>query len=271
MTPLIIMAALAMAAALIVRRKQAFNFRWQPTRHTWAALAAGLAAFLLSLLLLLLPHGSWPGRVVTFVFIWAGLGFALPWAWTLMVERAGPSAMGLTRERWKSSLVLNLALGAMMVGQTLSQADPSRIDPVLLGRGMFVLLTGNLFELFLYYGFIHLRLEKAFGIIPAILVTSAVYVLWHAGTQLPLEADPWQGALKLFFVGILYQSVFSLTRNLLAIWPFFVGAGVMHDFIVNVKAMDHMSVLVPWAALTVGLMAVCGLVLSRLNRRVRPG
>ena len=212
------------------------------------------------------------GQVIVFILIWAGLGFIWPWGYTLFVERSGPAAMGLTRERWKLSLILNVALGAMLFAQMAAQADLSRIDPIVFSQSALVLLTGNLFELFLFYGFIHLRLEKAFGVIPAIVLTAAVYVLWHVGTQLPLEADPLAAALKLFLVGIMYQSVFSLTRNLLAIWPFFVGGGVLLDFVVNVKAMEHMSRFTPWALATLALMAASGLLMAwRVKQRGNTG
>jgi hypothetical protein len=100
-----------------------------------------------------------------------------------------------------------------------------------LAAASFTLLVGGLFELYLYFGFTHLRLEKAFGPLPAIFATAALYSLWHVGTELPLHADPWRGLGFLFVVGVLYQSVFSLTRHLLSIWPFFFLAGVLTDFL----------------------------------------
>lgn len=43
--------------------------------------------------------------------------------------------------------------------------------------------VGGLFETFLYYGFVHLRLRDAFGTIPAIVGSAAIYSLWHVGTE----------------------------------------------------------------------------------------
>jgi len=78
--------------------------------------------------------------------------------------------------------------------------------------------AGGLFEAFLYYGFIHRRLDKAFGMVPAIFLTSLIYVTWwRTGMQLPMEADPAGAVWKLFWVGVMYQSVFALTHNLLII------------------------------------------------------
>lgn len=258
---LVIMAAIAFVSAIVVRRKEAFAFRWQPTRHTWVAVATGLLVFVLSSSLLLFDESSRGAHFINFVLIWAVCGFAVPWAYTLFVERSKLANMGLTRERLKLSLILNVVLGGFFLLLMVSEGDPSAIDPVIFGRGAFVLFIGGLFELFLYYGFIHLRLEKAFGIIPAILITSAIYVSWHTGTQLPMEADPAAAVLKLFLVGVIYQSVFSITRNLLAIYPFFFGGGVLIDFVVNLEGMEPISRNFPWAIVTLILMVLCGLVI----------
>ena len=39
---LLIIAAIFFVIALVVRRKEAFQFRWLPTRHTWVAVGTGL-------------------------------------------------------------------------------------------------------------------------------------------------------------------------------------------------------------------------------------
>jgi membrane protease YdiL (CAAX protease family) len=119
--------------------------------------------------------------------------------------------------------------------------------------------------LFLYYGFIHLRLEKAFGTIPAILLTSAIYALWHVGTQLPLQPDPLYAMWKLFWVGVMSQSLFSMTRNLLVIWPLFHAVGVMLDFAVNIGAVEGVVGDLPWAVGAVAVMVVIGAVLVRVR------
>jgi membrane protease YdiL (CAAX protease family) len=129
--------------------------------------------------------------------------------------------------------------------------------------------AGGLFELFLYYGFIHLRLEKAFGILPAILVTSAVYVFWHTGTPFPLESDIPAAVWKLFWVGVMSQSVFSLTRNLLVIWPLFLTVGVMVDFAVNLDMVKEVAGRLPWAAASVAATALVIVLVNLLSAGIR--
>lgn len=264
---LLIMAPLALIVTLVVRRQEAFKFHWRPGHHTWVAVAIGLAAFALSYLLLALEPQSWIHGVTNYVGIWVVCGFALPWFYALMVERSGPAGMGLTRERWKLSLSLNLILGGFFITIVVTQADWSAIDFGEFWAATLVLLTGNLFELFLYYGFIHLRLERAFGVIPAILGTAAIYALWHVGTELTMYEQFRLGLGKLFLVGVMYQSVFSITRNLLTIWPFFVGGGVLIDFVLDIKGMGSMAGEWPWAVFVILLMALMGGGLTLVTRR----
>ena len=264
----IIMGLIILAVVLVVKRKDAFNFRWQPDKGTWIAIGTGLLAFVLSLSLLLLEPGSMIRSLVLYGGIWVLCGVAIPWGYTLFVERDTLAGLGLRRAKWLPSLIIGLGLAAFFSMVIVFQADLSAIDCGMLGRSAVVLIgAGGLFELFLYYGFIHIRLEKAFGTLPAILLTAAIYVLWHAGTQLPMEPDPWIGALKLLGVGVMYQAVFSLTYNLLIIWPFFMGMGVMIDFMVNIGELEQISAAFPWAVGVIVAMAAIALGIGFASRR----
>jgi hypothetical protein len=270
----LIMAPLALVIALTVRRREAFKIYWQPERRTWMAVAVGLAAIGLSCSLLAFGPHSWIRAVINYIGIWAVCGFALPWFYALVVERSSLSGMGVTRKRWKLSLSLNCILGAFFIAAVLARADWGAILQGEFWAATLVLLTGNLFELFLYYGFIHLRLERAFGVIPAILATAAIYSLWHVGTELTMVQQPWLGLGKLFLVGVMYQSVFSITRNLLTIWPFFVGGGVLIDFVLDIKGMSLIAHEWRWAVLVLLLMALMGLGLAwepSFMSRPKPG
>jgi drug/metabolite transporter superfamily protein YnfA len=263
----LIMGVVALTLAVAVRRKEAFAWRWQPTRHTWVAVGTGLLALALSASLLLFEAESVAARLIHYGGIYIVCGCVIPWGYTLLVERNTPAAMGVKRERWAVSLALNLILAGLLLPIILFEGDLSALQWGPFSKAVVVLAgAGGLFELFLYYGFIHLRLEKAFGTIPAILATSALYVSWHTGTQLPLEPDPLAAVVKLFGVGVMAQSVFSLTHNLLIIWPFFHGMGVMIDFAVNLGEVERVSAGFPWAVGTLVLMAVFGALLALLVR-----
>lgn len=232
----IIITAIAFIVSVLIRRKKAFIFRFKPTKHTWVAIGTGLLAFLLSLSMLLFDYKSVISRVIYFGLIFFGCGFAIPWAYTQFKEKSGLSDMGIKYKNLKSSLIAGIIIAILFSLIIIFEGDFSNINGIILAKAILVFTgTGGLFEIFLYYGFIHNRLEKAFGSIIAIFGTAFLYVLWHVGTQLPYEVDPVNALLKLFLVGILFQSIYSTTRNIFIIWPFFHLTGVLIDFIVNIN------------------------------------
>ncbi|MBN1978122.1 MAG: hypothetical protein JW918_12065 [Anaerolineae bacterium] len=265
---IMVIGAVFFVIALVVRHKEAFQLRWRPTPHTWVAVGAGLLAFVFSASLLLFEPGSLPAQLVHNGLIYVVCGAAIPWGYTVLVERETPAALGLKRERRALSLILSLVVAGLFVPMLFFEGDLASVGWGNVARASFVLTgAGGLFELFLYYGFIHLRLEKAFGAIPAILLTSAIYVLWHTGTQLPLEPDPLYALWKLFWVGVMSQSLFSLTRNLLVIWPLFHAVGVMLDFAVNIGAVEGIGRNLPWAVGVVVVIAIIAVSLTVVSNK----
>jgi membrane protease YdiL (CAAX protease family) len=244
--PLLVFTGTAFGLAALVQRREFFQLRWRPTRHTAAALAVGLLAAAFSAAALAVPRGSFAYGIILWGLIFGLCGFTLPWAYALLVERGTPAALGIRGRRWVLSVLVSLLFAGACAYATVRHADLSRYDPGHLVGAAFSLNVGGLFELFLYYGFIHLRLRKAFGPIPAIVGTAAVYSLWHIGTELPLHAEPTEALLMLFVVGVLCQSVFAITYNCLAIWPFFFTAGVLYDFIVHLDLPGEVGMAMGW-------------------------
>jgi protein-S-isoprenylcysteine O-methyltransferase Ste14 len=243
-------AAFALAAAF--QGRAFFALRFAPTRHTGAALAAGGLPALLSTGLLFLEQGSLPYHLVLWLGIFGLCGFAIPWAYVLGVEGGTLADLGIHGRRWKASLLLSLVFAAGSLVPVL-RADLSKYEPSHLLGALVHLNVGGLFELFLYYGFLHLRLRDAFGALPAIVGSAATYSLWHIGTELPLHPHPAFALLMLFAVGLLCHALFATTCNLLVIWPFFFSAGVMNDFILNLDLPEVIGRDLSWPALGWGL------------------
>jgi membrane protease YdiL (CAAX protease family) len=269
-TPLLATTAVAFAVAFAFQRRGLFALRFAPTRHTRAALAAGLLPALLSTGLLFLEQGSLPYSLVLWLGIFGLCGFAIPWAYVLGVERGTPADLGLHGRRWKTSLLLSLLFAAGSLVPVL-RADLSKYEPGHLLGAVVHLNVGGLFELFLYYGFLHLRLRDAFGALPAIIGSAAIYSLWHIGTELPLHPRPAAALLMLLVVGLLCHALFATTYNLLVIWPFFFTAGVMNDFVLNLELPDLIGRDLSWPALGWGLAIGLPAALWALARRREHG
>lgn len=253
MNPIYPIAVIALSISCVMHR-ESLKPRLEPDTHTVVAVTLGTMVFLASSTMLIFGRGSFAASLIHYGFIYTLAGFLFPIAYVLFVEKRNLAALGICRNKLRFSIIVNVTLGILMAYVIYVGADWISIDKNNFVIAGYTLLIGSLFELLLYYGFIHLRLRKAFGHIPAILGTSFLYVLWHVGAELTLVENPWITLLDLFMVGVFYQSVFSLTHNLAIVWPFFLGAGVMIDYTLQIEAIDAVVPFAGWATLSLTLM-----------------
>lgn len=248
-TPVFVSIAMALALAGVLQGRRLLDLRWQPNRHTIAAIAAGLLPVAFSAICLLLSQSSQAYQAVLFLGIFGFCGFFVPWAYVLWVEKQSPAALGIHREGWIRSLVIS---GAFATGTVYGMLQATDLESYRLSHivaAAIQLNVGGLFETFLYCGFLHLRLRDAFGPIPGIVGSAGVYCLWHIGTELPMHADPIGALAMLFVIGILCHAIFATTYNVLAVWPIFFTAGVMYDFIVNLGLPEAIGADIAWTVI----------------------
>lgn len=260
------MTGIALGLAALVQGREFFELRWRPARPTAAALSVGLLAVAFSILALVIRQNSLAYGITLWILIFGLCGFTLPFAYVFLVERRSAAALGIHQERLGWSILLSLLFAATIFYATLKESDLSRYSSSRLLGAVFALNVGGLFELFLYYGFIHLRLKDSCGPLPAIVGTAALYSLWHIGTELPMHAKPGEALLLLFVVGLMYQSVFAIRYNVFIIWPLFFTAGVMHDFIVNLDLPEAVATQWVWPLFGFALALVMPAAIGRYSR-----
>lgn len=81
-------------------------------------------------------------------------------------------------------------------------------------------LAIGFFEAIFWRGWVLLRLEECFGIIPAIVVGSILYSLYHIGYGMSASE-----MVFLFFIGVMYAVAFRLTKSIFMLWPLFQPTG----------------------------------------------
>jgi hypothetical protein len=99
-------------------------------------------------------------------------------------------------------------------------------------------LTIGFFEAVFWRGWVLLRLEDAFGILPAILLGSALYAIYHIGYAMPISE-----MVFLFFIGILFAVVFRLTKNIFILWPVFQPMGQLVTLIEDGLSLPLLAAL----------------------------
>jgi len=224
------------------------TIRWQPTAEigfvllSWLLVIAGLSlAFQIFTTQRVALNFITFGPITLF-----GLGVVLPLIWT---NKKGRSlrAIGITGHQVLISILVGLILSIIQYTQTMAKvALPSLEGLIPL---VTMALTVGLFEAIFFRGWVQLRFEEAFGILPGIVFGSVIYALYHIGYGMELNEIAF-----LFIIGLIYAVVFRLTKNLLIIWPFLTPMGGLFN---NIKE----GLTLPFEA-TYGFILVLGLMIG---------
>jgi membrane protease YdiL (CAAX protease family) len=213
----------AMNVSVIIKAlKQAITVRWKPT---WdlavVAISWGLVVGTLYIATIIIgaDFGGGIPYFIMYAIIGATIfGVGIPLFWMIGIKRRPIVDLGITRQRLWLSIVLQIVFATFQYFQTLAKIDlPSLKQFIPL---LFLALSIGFFEAFFWRGWVLLRLEEAFGIIPAILLSSFLYAAYHIGYAMPAEE-----MIFLFFIGVMFAVVFRITRSVFILWPIFQPMG----------------------------------------------
>ncbi len=201
-------------------------FRWHPSSETLVGLAAGIAVIALSAVMTFSGDFGWLRIVIRDIGQILIVGIIFPLAYIL---RTGNnfSAFGLSLKNWPIFLLINFSLGMLLLFLFLSR-NPAPLEfhltASIVWTSAYVMLA-LCFELIFFYAFLRTLLVRAFGAVPAIVLTALFYTFHHVGFQPEYK--------KLFFVGLLYATTYHLGNSALLIFPFFLGIGGIYDVLVQ--------------------------------------
>jgi membrane protease YdiL (CAAX protease family) len=150
--------------------------------------------------------------LVAFVIVTNGiLNVLFPAYYVLVVRREGLAQLGITRRWWWLALLLSVAVSVLFwpqLQQVAAQQPNIDLLPLLLINGLI------LWEPFFVYGWLQLRFEQAFGVLPGIALAALCFGAYHIGTF------PLSGVVTLFGLGVFFGVLFRVAGgNLLALWP----------------------------------------------------
>lgn len=195
-------------------------------------MANGLGIFLLSCFMAIFKNEI-AHIILRDILMILVLGFFFPLYYTVIINKKPVSVLGIKKEKIIVSLIINLAAGIMLLAMFVSKNE----QPISFSKNSFFavtyILVAGIFEMIAIYGFFRYEIERAFGLIPAIIITAAFYSLHHTGFQPEFT--------KLFFVGIMYVTVFYITKNIFCIFPFFWGVGAIWDVLINSEAGNQIE------------------------------
>ena len=202
--------------------QKVFAIRWKPNKDLIIiALSWLLVVGSLYTATVIIGSDAWGGIAYFLLYAVVGallFGVGLPLYWIVIIQKRPLSDLGITTRFLVPSLVLQLVFAALQFIGTLARTQLPSFEEFL--PLIALALCIGFFEAFFWRGWVLLRLEESFGIIPAILLGSAVYAAYHIGYGMPSSE-----MVFLFFIGITFALAFRLTKNVFILYPIFQPMG----------------------------------------------
>jgi hypothetical protein len=199
------------------------DIRWHPRRDTLVAiLSYGLVVAGLYIAFQVFTTERMAANFITFGPVTlAGFGVAVPVFYTVLVRNRLLADLGITTKNLIPSLILSLLLGWDTFRNTLGNMN------VTWGRQVVPLvvmaLAVGLFEAIFFRGWLQLRFENAFGLVPGLILGALCYSLYHIGYGMNFDE-----LLFLFGLGLTFGAFFRLTKNIFVLWPFYTPIGGLY-------------------------------------------
>lgn len=203
-------------------KKTILTMRWQPNKDL-IAVAVSWVLVVATLYTATFIVGSTIAGGMAYFGLYAVLGatvfgVGIPLYWTVVVRKRPISDLGFTRDRLGLSIILQLVFAALQfVGAYRGLQIPTLESLLPL---IALALTIGFFEAVFWRGWVLLRLEDCFGVIPAIVIGSILYSAYHIGYGMPVGE-----MVFLFFIGVMYAVAFRITKNIFILWPIFQPMG----------------------------------------------
>lgn len=140
-------------------------------------------------------------------------------------------AFGIKKVKLIGYIVI-LAFIAFSIGGQLINLKFKDIHFEMLPLSIAPLLMTTFFEEFLFRGFMQTRFEKAFGLIPAIILSGLAFSLYHLGYP---GFRSLNEIVLLLFVGIMFALAYKLSGNNLIVSYFVNLPNAFLTYLVNYK------------------------------------
>lgn len=213
-------------------RQSLSGIRWQPDRDLlFAVLSYGLVVAALYTAFQIFTTERMAANFITFGPVGLALiGIGIPIFYTKLVRGRPLADVGITTRHLLPSLALGLLLGYDTYRNTLATMDVTW-ERTLVPLIAMTLAVG-LFEAVFFRGWLQMRFEEAFGLVPGLLLGALCYSLYHVGYGMETEE-----LLMLFFLGVTFGAMFRLTRNIFVLWPFYTPVGGLFNNLTEGLAM----------------------------------
>ena len=233
-----------------------FTFRWNPGRDLLVVILSWLfvtgTLYTATVIVTAQAGGGLPYFFLYAILAATLFGVGFPLVWMVVVRKRPVRDLGITTQYLGISIVLQLVFSLLQYLGTLANMELPAFEAFL--PLLALSLAIGFFEALFWRGWVLLRLEEAFGLIPAILIGSLLYALYHIGYGMPFSEIAF-----LFWIGVLYAVCFRITRNIFILWPIFQPMGQLVTLLRDglplplIAALGFFEVLIVMLALVWGV------------------
>ena len=220
--------------------KRVLSIRWKPNKDVGiVALSWLLVVGTLYTATMIVGSTTWGGMAYFLLYAVVGatlFGVGLPLYWITVVRRRPIAELGITTKWLLPSLLIQLIFAIFQYLSTLAKTQLPPFQEFL--PLMALALAIGFFEAVFWRGWVLLRLEEAFGVLPAILLGSALYALYHIGYGMPMSE-----MIFLFSIGVMFAVIFRLTKNVFILWPIFQPMGQLITLIKDKLTLPFLASL----------------------------
>lgn len=190
----------------------------------------------------------------------AGFGIAVPVFSTVLTRRKSLTELGITSKYLLPSLVLGVILAWDTYRNTIAglELPAARALTPLIAMTLAV----GLFEAVFFRGWLQLRFEEAFGLVPGLILGAACYSLYHVGYGMEI-----QEMFFLFGLGLTFGAFFRLTKSIFVLWPFYTPMGSIYTNLSEGLSLPFEATY--GFVITVGLMVAVLVVGGRIFDRTK--
>lgn len=197
-------------------------FKFKPTKEIFVVLTSWVmvvSAFYLAFNVITIERVAL--NFITFGIVGIILfGVSVPVIWTVLIKKRPLSELGIKRDKIVLSLILGIILSIIQYYLTINNIEIPVVKELI--PLMTMAIAVGFYENIFYRGWVQLRMEEYFGIIPGIALSAVIYSIYHIGYGMPINE-----IITLFIVGLVYSVIFRLTSNIFILFPFLTPTGAL--------------------------------------------
>jgi membrane protease YdiL (CAAX protease family) len=229
-----------MTSSTVTILQRVLTLRWKPNRDlavvgiSWLLVVGAL--YTANVIVGPDAGGGLPYFLLYAVLAATLFGMGIPLYWTVVIRQRPLADLGVTTRRLGLSIVLQFVFAVLQYMGTLANVQLPPFEQLV--PLVALALAIGFFEALFWRGWVLLRLEEAFGIVPAVLLGSFLYAAYHIGYAMPIDE-----MVFLFLIGIMFAIVFLLTKNVFILWPVFQPMGQLVTLIRDELTLPLISTL----------------------------